>query len=871
NAPKVVCEPKVWTDAPIIEEYESDSDDDSVSNVQENKEKPSFACTDSVKHDKPSKENVKETGTPNHSPKIKKQDRNGHTRRGLGYAFTRKGCFVCGSFSHLIRDCDFHEKRMAKQAALTKSKNKAHDKEQSSLSDYQEFKGSSANLRGSNERITGKGKIKAGRLDFEDVYYVEELKHYNLYSVSQMCDKKNKAFRVYNLETKRVEETLHVNFLENKPNVVGKGYAWMFDLDYLTNSMNYEPVFVENQANKYAGSKEANNSAGTQANDDQSANSEEIDLHEDHFVLPIGLLTQLLFRGQEIRFKRPLIARYVRSQAFNNDEPLYPDDHSMPHLEDIYASLSEGIFVDSSYDDEGVKSWCDEFKELMKNRFQMSSMGELMVKQKEDDIFISQDKYVSEILKSFDFLSVTLKTSHLQAVKRIFRYLKGQPKLGLWYPKVSSFDLEAYSNNDYAGANLDRKSITGELASPKQIALGKDNSNPLLVDSLLKTIWLSMHHVIAMKYWLFQSKRLLYNFDEKDGIGVTVGDLKLLLLCILLLLKKVVVTEDGIRHDLRLEDADGMECLPNEEIFIELTCMGYEKPPPKLTFYKDFFATQWKFLIHTLVQCISAKRTTWNELSGSIASDVICLATVIINAQVDDLSSHTNQYTSPVLTQKVFANMRRVGKGFSRVETPLFATIIRDYKAKKESQEVREAKEIKVFWFKEIEKGAELQGRKDDDNVVIKDASAIKHTMFDNEEVTITMAQTLIKMKDEKARLLDEQMAKWMHDEEVKQAVAREKQENNDLEKAKVRQQQVGEITQAYQSFEDMLKDFDKEDLDALWRLVKEKLSTAVPTVNKEKALWVKLKRLFELDIEDVLWKLQRQNDFAAEELKKLL
>ncbi|GKF84630.1 hypothetical protein Tco_0249528, partial [Tanacetum coccineum] len=49
---------------------------------------------------------------------------------------------------------------------------------------------------------------------------------------------------------------------------------------------------------------------------------------------------------------------------------------------------------------------------------------------------------------------------------------------------------------------------TSDLASPKQMALGKDISNPLIVDSLLKTIWLSMHHVIAMKHWLFQRKRL---------------------------------------------------------------------------------------------------------------------------------------------------------------------------------------------------------------------------------------------------------------------------------------------------------------------------------------------------------------------------
>ncbi|GJZ27898.1 hypothetical protein Tco_0572545 [Tanacetum coccineum] len=55
------------------------------------------------------------------------------------------------------------------------------------------------------------------------------------------------------------------------------------------------------------------------------------------------------------------------------------------------------------------------------------------------------------------------------------------------------------------------------LASPKQTALGKDISNPLIVDSLLKTIWLSMHHVIAMKHWLFQSKRLLLEKSEGNA------------------------------------------------------------------------------------------------------------------------------------------------------------------------------------------------------------------------------------------------------------------------------------------------------------------------------------------------------------------
>ncbi|GJV03223.1 hypothetical protein Tco_1336792 [Tanacetum coccineum] len=153
----------------------------------------------------------------------------------------------------------------------------------------------------------------------------------------------------------------------------------------------------------------------------------------------------------------------------------------------------------------------------------MSSMGELtfflgfQVQQKEDGIFISQDKYVAEILKKFDFATaktantlietnkalvkdeeakavdvhlyrsmigslmylpasrpyiifyvcacarfqVTPKTSHIHAVKRVFIYFKGQPKLGLWYPRDSPFDLEAFSNSDYARASLDRKSTIG--------------------------------------------------------------------------------------------------------------------------------------------------------------------------------------------------------------------------------------------------------------------------------------------------------------------------------------------------------------------------------------------------------------------------
>nr|GEU37367.1 putative reverse transcriptase domain-containing protein [Tanacetum cinerariifolium] len=92
--------------------------------------------------------------------------------------------------------------------------------------------------------------------------------------------------------------------------------------------------------------------------------------------------------------------------------------------------------------------------------------------------------------------------------------------------------------------------------------------------------------------------------------------------------KKVVITEATIRDALRLDDAEGVDCLPNEEIFAELARMGYEKPSTKLTFYKSFFSSQWKFLIHTILQSLSAKRTSWNKFSSTMASAVICLSTL---------------------------------------------------------------------------------------------------------------------------------------------------------------------------------------------------------------------------------------------------
>ncbi|GKD50352.1 hypothetical protein Tco_1279328 [Tanacetum coccineum] len=240
----------------------------------------------------------------------------------------------------------------------------------------------------------------------------------------------SKAFRVYNLETKRVKENLYITFLENKPNVAGKGPTWLFNLDYLTDSMNYQPVRSENQANKHAGPQEANHNAGTKDNIDAGDSEKEDESAQDYFVLPIwssysstvkrstakdageapnkhpDLKTDEKPVDKEDQVFLDELERLKRQEQDANDaaealrkefaqetedlllqagaaktsstnivntastpvstvspydglsfsDPTNPDqdDSEIPALEDIYKNPTDGIFTNSSYDDEGA-------------------------------------------------------------------------------------------------------------------------------------------------------------------------------------------------------------------------------------------------------------------------------------------------------------------------------------------------------------------------------------------------------------------------------------------------------------------------------------------------------------------------------------
>ncbi|GJZ11411.1 hypothetical protein Tco_0546170 [Tanacetum coccineum] len=202
-------------------------------------------------------------------------------------------------------------------------------------------------------KITGKGKIRTDKLDFEDVFFfVKELK-FNLFSVSQICDKKNSVL-----------------FTETECLVLCPDFKLLDESQVL--------LRVPRQSNMYS-----------------------FDLKN---VVPFGDLTSIR----------------TASTPMETNKALTKDEDGEDVDVHLYRSMIRSLMYLTSSRPDIMFSVC------ACSRFQVQP-----------------------------------KVSHLNAVKRIFRYLKGRPNLGLWYPKDSPFILEAFSDIDYAGASLDRKSTTG--------------------------------------------------------------------------------------------------------------------------------------------------------------------------------------------------------------------------------------------------------------------------------------------------------------------------------------------------------------------------------------------------------------------------
>nr|GEU72256.1 ribonuclease H-like domain-containing protein [Tanacetum cinerariifolium] len=490
----------------------------------------------------------------------------------------------------------------------------------------------------------------------------------------------SKAFRVFNSQTCIVQETLHVNFLENKSNVAGTGPTWLFDIDSLTRTMNYQPVTAGNQSNPSAGFQEEFDAGkiGEEANQkymlfpvwstgsinpqnkegDATFDGKEHDAEKPESTVNLSPSSSALSGEQDDITKKKdkgksHIDSFTGSDDFNEDFEDYSEDSSndvsaagpivptagqnysnntnpisVAESKDIVYSDHENVGAEADFNnlessitvyinkkderglvirnkarlvaqghiqEEGidyeevftpvtrieairlvlayasfmrfmvyqmdVKSTYGTIKDevyvfqppgfedldhpdkvykvvkLMKDKFQMSLIGELtfflglQVKQIQDGIFVNQDKYVAKILKKFGLTEGKLASTHMDTEKHLLKDPDGE-----------DVDVHTY------------RSMIGSL---------------MYLTSSRPDIMFAFWNTVAVK-----------KSNDVTRIQALVDK------------KKVVVTEATIRDALHLDDAKGVDCLPNEEIFTTLARMGYEKLSTKLTCYKFFFFSQ---------------------------------------------------------------------------------------------------------------------------------------------------------------------------------------------------------------------------------------------------------------------------------------
>ncbi|GJR75414.1 putative ribonuclease H-like domain-containing protein [Tanacetum coccineum] len=362
----------------------------------------------------------------------------------------------CNSGSNLVRTVNAKgpTKNMEEQS-IFESEASPHmtvNKDPDRCDDFEECKGGSVTFGGSKGYITGKGQIRVSNLEFDSVSFVKELGHFNLFSISQLCDKQHKVL-----------------FTETKCLVVSPDFKIPDENQILLKNRD----MLEFYRNK--GIKQEYNNTRTPQQNGVAERMNRTLIEAARTMLADSLLPTTFWAEAD-------------SQQSPTKTKLLGD---LNHLskQDAYAATFRTHYTCKVRVQGDTRK---DFESSKRGLWSLKARQEefVIIKQKTDGLFISQDKYVTEMLKKFDLASVktaiTLMETmaltkdeeaddvdvhlyrsmivtpnfKLNAVKRIFKYLKGKPNLGLWYPRESPFDLEAYSDSDYAGANLDRKSTT---------------------------------------------------------------------------------------------------------------------------------------------------------------------------------------------------------------------------------------------------------------------------------------------------------------------------------------------------------------------------------------------------------------------------
>ncbi|GKA09291.1 hypothetical protein Tco_0688622 [Tanacetum coccineum] len=657
----------------------------------------------------------------------------------------------------------------------------------------------------------------------------------------------------------------------------------------------------------------------------------------------------------------------------------------------------------------------------------MSSMRELTfflglkVKQKNDGIFISQDKYVADILKKFDFVTVktastlietnkallkdeeaedvdvhlyrsmigslmyltasrpdimfvvcacarfqvTPKVLHLHAVKRIFRYLKGQPKLGLWYSRDLPFNLEAFSDSDYAGASLDRKSTTGgcqflgkRLISwqcKKQTIVANSTTEAEYVaaanccgqvlDSyekrLIQVIKIHTDHNVAdLLTKAFDVSRISGEFGVKTS-GCKVKDLVLLgespqwddkvvratttaasldaaqASGNITKTQSIEMSNDPLSQEIgssdrsRCQEAIGVSLL-------RLGLRGHLKIPMIQLSYKingcSRFGDRTKKKVRkfrknlrarttgmTLFKIGTSKRKSLdkeNNVKGdaetqgrntaeqiTTAGDTVNTASIDVsaagpsNVSTADPSTSTAgdifedemmtiadtlvaiRSTRPRTTSVVIRDVEEEPRRATPVPTVQSQDKEREQRIAKEKATEQEAKDAAL-----IEQMEDLQARIDADELLAERLQQEEREQFTIEEKSRMLVEMILLLKgkrrfwkgDSDVCMRRSRQKKWIDDfvpMDSELEVQRLKRAGQEVLEEPVKRQKIREASGSGRISNPRIW---IDDLVKLWDLVKERFSTTEPTDDKEKELWVELKRLFKPDNDDILWKLQR-------------
>nr|GEU43717.1 hypothetical protein [Tanacetum cinerariifolium] len=455
------------------------------------------------------------------------------------------------------------------------------------LIDYEEFDGGYVAFGGNPKggKITGRGKFD-GKTD--EGFFVR-------YSLN------SRAFRVFNNRTRIVEENLHIRFNKNTPDIAGCGPNWLFDINVLTKSMNYKPIVVENQSNVNVVASNTNNElpfnpempdlediSTFNFSSDQEDADKEVDINNMDTTIQERLKKKYMFANlQGLKILTFLIKCTKLKKQYTD-----------------IIKLLEHVYVDDIIFGSTKKELYNAFKKMMHEKFQMSSIGELtfflglQVKQKEDGIFISQDKYVAEILKKYGFSKVKNPSTPMETQKPLLKDEDGKEVdvhiyrsmiSSLMYLTSSKSDIifavcacaryqVAYTDSDYAGASLDRKSTIGgcqflgcRLISwqcKKQIVVVNSTTEAKYVAALsfcgqpiecegFEQI-VDFLNVNPIMYALTVNPTVYTSCIEQFWATVKVRTIKgERRLQALVDRNKIIITESTIRRDLQLEDAEG--------------------------------------------------------------------------------------------------------------------------------------------------------------------------------------------------------------------------------------------------------------------------------------------------------------------------